>query len=143
MIFGGTTHAGYLGFVAGTNTQNDVYKLALYTADAALDRRTKQYTPIGEVRGKGYTQGGIILTGYTTGQEDEGVYLTWTGPIRWANADIAARGALLYNASKDNLALSVFDFGEEFISKNGAFIIPNPPAALATAMIALHHGEPA
>lgn len=139
MIYGGTTHAGYRGFITGKNTPEDVYKIALYTNEAVLDRRTRKYTPTGEVRGKGYMLGGLILTGYIDGEEDEGCFLTWTGPIRWTNSDIVARGALIYNATKDNLALAVYNFGEDFMSRNGAFIIPNPPATLETALIGLFH----
>jgi hypothetical protein len=140
MIYGGTTNAGYRSFFRGENTPDDVYKLALYRSDAILDRRTKKYTTTGEVQGTGYSPGGIILTGYTDGEEDGGCYLTWAGPIRWPNANIVARGALLYNYTK-GVALAVYDFGEDFMSKNGAFIIPNPPPSLETALIGWYHPE--
>ena len=50
---------GLFDFKVGTT---DVFKIALYTADATLNASTTAYTTANEVVAAGYTAGGIALT---------------------------------------------------------------------------------
>ena len=127
MIIEGLTLKGRRSLMTGESTKDDVYKIALYSEGAELGPKTKKYITAGEVRGRGYVAGGITLTGYQDGETEHMAYITWTGAIKWANADIEARAAVIYNASKGNVAITVFDFGSVFKSSNGPFVIPNPP----------------
>ena len=133
------TLPGRLGFLTGKHHEDDVYMIALYTEDADLGCLTKAYTPKGEVRGPGYQAGGKILTQYHAGvdEEEDFAYLSWLGPIRWENATIKAAGALIYNASKQNLSVATCGFGGVISSTNGPWYFPTPPAGPEGAMVRL------
>lgn len=124
-------------FLMGVHQPGDVYMLALYSANADLNAATEVYTTRGEVKGKGYTAGGKKLSGYVCETEGSSAFLTWTDAVRWRPATITARGALVYNASRENKALAVLDFGEEFRSTNGLWELEMPPANMSAAILRL------
>lgn len=113
----------------GTHEAGDNYKMALYSDGADLGPETTQYKDSGEVRGHGYTQGGISLSGRRTGNDGTAGYLTFSNP-RWSPATFTAHGALIYNGSKQNRAVAVINFGKAYTSTNGAFVVglPDPGA---------------
>lgn len=104
----------------------DVYKIALYTADASLSASTNEYTAAHEVRGPGYTPGGQALSGITTTLNGHQATLSWTKPASWPRSTITARGALVYNASRNNASVAVLDFGEDYVSRDGPFDVELP-----------------
>ena len=113
----------------------DTFKIALYSAFADIGPQTLAYTPENEVPANGdYASGGMILQGYTIVREGRSAYLDWVDPI-WDVATIAARGALIYNASKNNRAVAVLDFGEIVVSTNAAFRVKLPDPTARTAII--------
>lgn len=91
----------------------DTFKIALYTSSANLGHDTTVYTTAGEVVGGGYTAGGITLTGATISTGFDTAYITFNSPITWTNVAFTARGALIYNSSKGNKAVAVYDFGQD------------------------------
>jgi hypothetical protein len=111
----------------GVHQPDDNYKVALYSKDAGLGPATTSYTDAGEVKGQGYAHGGIALSGRKCGSEGSVAYLTFANP-RWSPATFTAHGALIYNASKQNRAVAVINFGEDYTSTNGAFVIGLPDA---------------
>lgn len=118
----------------GTHASGDTYKVALFTDAATLDSSTTAYSSENEVaNGNGYTTGGLILTGFTTGLASTTAYITFSD-AQWTNATITARGCLIYNASKDNRAVAVCDFGANVSSTNGTFTLDLPSAG-ANALI--------
>jgi hypothetical protein len=113
----------------------DIIKIALYTSSATLGAATTAYTTSNEVAdGGAYLAGGIQLTSPvisldgTTGICD-------FADATWPAATITARGALIYNSSKANRAISVLDFGADKTSTAGAFTVFMPVAAAATAAV--------
>lgn len=93
-------------------TSPDVFKVALYTSAANLGASTTEYTTTGEVVGGGYTAGGLALTIATSPTSGtNGVAFISFGTATWPSATTAARGALIYNASKANKSVCVLDFG--------------------------------
>jgi hypothetical protein len=52
------------------------------------------------------------------------------GSIVWPGSTIRARGALVYNFSRDNRAVAVLDFGAEVASTNDKFTVTLPLAPL-------------
>jgi hypothetical protein len=129
----GLCHAGKLGFLTGVHQPKDIYRLALYGADADLSPKTAMYGARGEVSGQGYTPGGITLNGYDSGVTEAGVaWVNWTILIVLRNSTIRARGALLYNASKGNQAIEVIDFGTEYAAINGVFEIEMPASGVTS-----------
>lgn len=128
---------GKLAFLRGEMRPEDTYMVALYGADASLDVFTDKYTPAGEVRGQGYTAGGQVLR--NVGYDVDGIaaLMTWAENPVWRNATINARGALIYNKTRNNTALTVIDFRRDVISTNGNWTLPIPPATAKTAVVRL------
>jgi hypothetical protein len=120
----------------GVHLAADVYKIALFTSTATLDKTTTAYATTNEVVGTGYTAGGATLSGYTTALTGDVANLTWTDPT-WPSATITARGALVYNTSRSNKAVMVIDFGADITSTNGLFTV-DLPATGASALIRIN-----
>lgn len=117
----------------GVHASGDTYKIALYTDSATLGASTTAYSSTNEVSGTGYTAGGATLTGFSSGLASGTGYVTFSDPS-WTSSTITARGCLIYNASKSNKAVAVFDFGENVVSVSGTLTI-DLPAAGASALI--------
>lgn len=115
----------------GVHDSADTYKIALYTDAASLGASTTAYSASNEVVGAGYDAGGKTLTGHSTGLSSGVAYLTFSDPS-WTSSTITARGCLIYNSSKSNKAVAVFDFGENVVSVNGTFTIDFPAAGAAS-----------
>jgi hypothetical protein len=112
----------------GLHDSDDTYKCALFSNSADLGADTTHYSgQAGEVTGPGYTRGGTVLSGRECGVDGTAGYLTFANP-RWSPATFTAHGALIYNASKQNRAIAVINFGQDYTSTNGAFVIGLPDA---------------
>lgn len=117
------------------HTAADVYKIALYTSAATLDATTTAYSATNEVSGTGYTAGGATLVGFTPGSGSGVGWLDWTTDPTWPTSTITARGALIYNSSRSNKAVAVYDFGADITSTAATFTAALPAAAAGTALI--------
>jgi hypothetical protein len=120
--------------MSGTHTNADTYKAALYSSSATLGAATTAYSATNEVSGTGYTAGGVALTGFSTSLDSGVAILDFADPS-WANATITARGMLIYNSSKANKAVAVFDFGVDVTSTNGTFTATLPAPTAAAGLI--------
>jgi len=109
----------------GVHDSTDTYKIALFNSNSNLSAATTTYSTHGEVSGTGYTAGGKTLTDFTTGLSGSTAFLTFTDPV-WENATITARGCLIYNSSKSNKAVAVFEFAQNVSSVNGTFTVDFP-----------------
>lgn len=109
----------------GTHASGDTYKIALFTDAATLSAATTAYSATNEASGTGYSAGGQNLSGFASGLDGSTAYLTFTD-ISWNSATITARGCLIYNSSKSNKAIAVFDFGQNITSTNGTFTVDFP-----------------
>lgn len=119
--------------LAGTHTAADTYKIALYTTAATNGAGTTAYSATNEVTGTGYTAGGATLTGFAVGQSGTTVWLDFTTDPSWANSTLSTvASCLIYNSSKSNKALAVFDFGGVLASTAGTTLTLTFPAADAT-----------
>lgn len=125
-IMGGTCVAGKLAMVTGRCQPTDKYYIALYAPGAKIDPFTEAYTTDGEVRGKGYTAGGLPLEGYCVEVDGDVVCINWDVDPVWNNASIRAAGALIYNRTRGNVALAVVEFDEPVTSTNGRWTFPMP-----------------
>lgn len=106
----------------GIHDSADTYKMALYTSVATLGTSTTAYSATNEVVGTGYTIGGTTLSGFNVTTSGTTAILDFNDPF-WENATITARGALVYNASKSNKAVAIYDFGSDIASTNGDFTV--------------------
>ena len=93
------------------NLETDHIYIALYTANASLNQDTTVYSSTNEVVATGYTAGGQQLLSPVISSSGYTAYVTFANPS-WSGA-ITARGALIYNRSKDNKAIAVLDFGAD------------------------------
>ena len=139
MIIGGLCQSGYLDFATGVHQPQDKYMIALYTSTADITHKTTIYKTQGEVVGEGYNAGGALLEGYEAKLLVKGgnavAYIDWDDP-QWDNSTIKASAGLIYNHSKGNKAITVLDFGKEYASGNGIFMIVLPEPG-DTACIAI------
>jgi hypothetical protein len=117
----------------GVHDSTDTYKLALFDSNANLSAATTVYSTSGESSGTGYTAGGVTLTGFTTGLSGSTAFLTFSD-ASFENSTITSRGCMIYNSSKSNKALAVFNFGQNVSSVNGTFTV-DLPAAGADSLI--------
>jgi hypothetical protein len=120
----------------GIHTSSNTYKIALYTSSANLSAATTAYTTDNEVSGKGYTAGGATLTGFSATTSGTTAMLDFDSPS-WSSATITARGALIYNATANNRAVAVIDFGGDQTSTNGTFTVQMPTVGASTSLIRL------
>jgi hypothetical protein len=109
-----------------------VYHIALYTANATLNRDTLVYTTTHEVVGTGYTAGGKLLIPIPPVVASNVAYVSFQNPT-WTGADFLARGALIYNFTT-LAAVAVLDFGAD-IHFLGTKTLTFPPATATTAVI--------
>ena len=122
MIKAGLCKTAKRDFLAGVHQPDDTYCIALYGSDADVTPETRQYAASGEASGVGYDRGGQVLRGYVSGETDAGGgYIGWTTDAVWPNSTLKARGALVYNRSKQSRAVAVLDFRAEITSTAGEF----------------------
>lgn len=134
-IVQGTCVAGKVAFASGVIVPStDTLKIALYTSAASLDGYTAAYTVAGEITGVGYTAGGATLVNATVGSSGLTVWLTFNNAL-WTSATVTARGALIYDSSKSNVAIAVLDFGADKSVRNATFTVTFPAATATTALI--------
>lgn len=123
-----------LEILNGVHRAEDEYRLALYTSLASLNEDTTRYTPDNEVIGAGYTAGGLTLADRQARLDGRVAVVDFANAI-WPVATITARGALIYNASRDGRAVAVFDFGGDVSSTNGEFRVALPEPTADEALI--------
>jgi hypothetical protein len=125
MAITGAVCNSYKGEILGGVTQHsagDVYKIALFTSAATLDKTTTAYSATNEVVGAGYSAGGATLASFAVTQVGDRWILTFADPA-WAASTLVGRGALIYNSSKANRAVAVINFGSDITSTNGTFTV--------------------
>lgn len=112
----------------------DVLKIALYTSSADLGPDTTVYSVTNEVSGTGYTAGGEVLLNVIVQQGNGTGYATFDDPS-WPGANFTTRGALIYNYTKGNKSIGVFNFGTDQSMTNQGFTIQLPADNPETAVI--------
>ena len=121
--------SGLENFATGTT---QVYRIALYTADAELNAATLVYTTLNEVVGTGYVAGGNVLTPIVPASSGSTAYVSFNNAV-WLASSFLCRGALIYNDTT-NAAVAVLDFGSDKTA-SGVFTVTFPPATATTAVI--------
>lgn len=121
-------------------SNQDTFKIALYTANASLGPTTTEYTSTEEITGTGYGPGGIDLMVNPTPSSGTNVQQIPTAfvsfdPAEWNNATFTARGALIYNSTQGNKSVAVLDFGSDKSVSNSTFTVTFPAANANDAII--------
>jgi len=112
----------------------DTFKLALFTSSASLDATTTAYATTNEVSGTGYTAGGATLTVVAPTTSGTTAFVDFND-VSFSSATITARGALIYNSSKSNKAVAVYDFGADQSATNATFTVTMPTASASDAVV--------
>jgi len=112
----------------------DTFKIALYSSTANLSGATTVYTAVGETTGTGYTAGGNTLTNLGAFLSGTTSYTSFANAV-WSSASISTAGALIYNASKGNKAVTVLNFGGTYANAGTDFTVVFPTNSPATAPI--------
>lgn len=112
----------------------DVLKIALFTNAPTLGPATATYAATGEVTGPGYTAGGLIVTPVAPSGTTVS-FVTLSPNPSWPGATFTARGAMLYNTSKSNKVIAIWDFGGDFSVSAGTFTLQMPVADAVTALL--------
>lgn len=86
-----------------------------------------------EAVGTGYTSGGKTLSGVIS-LSNNTAFVDFED-VMWEDATITADGCMIYNASKNNSVIAVFDFGGTRTSTVGSFSIEFPAANETTAVV--------
>ena len=118
----------------------DTLKVALIKASptGTFGADTTNYSDItatsDEVVGTNYVATGQVLDSATISLSGGTAYVDFADEV-FGDLTVASDGAIIYNASKGNAAVAVFDFGGTVTSTSGDFTIVFPTADSANAVI--------
>jgi hypothetical protein len=119
-----------------TTSTGDTFKIALYTSASTIGAATTVYTATNEAVGTGYTAGGATLTSVTPALSGATAIVDFAD-VTISTVTLTYRKALIYNSTKANRAVAVFDFGSDRVISGGNLIIqmptPDPSSAILRA----------
>ena len=119
-----------------TASTGDTFKVALYTSASTIGASTTVYTATNEAVGTGYTAGGAALTSVTPTLNGNTCVVDFAD-VTISTVTLTYRKALIYNSTKANRAVAVFDFGSDRVISGGNLIIqmplPDPSSAILRA----------
>ena len=118
-----------------TTTTGNVFKCALYTSAASLNKSTTVYSAANEISGTGYTAGGEIVTSVTPVLVTDISVFDFNDLIYSALTVTGIRGAVIYNATNGNRAVLVLNFGTDQSPVAQDFRITFPSATATTAIL--------
>lgn len=125
-----------------TNTTGDSFKLALFRAQASISgsfgAATTNYSDMGadEASGTNYTAGGNALTNVTPTSSGTTAYTDFADLV-FSTVTITTSGCLIYNDTKSDKAVAVFNFGGDKTATAGDLTIIFPTADASNAIIRL------
>lgn len=120
---------------ATQDIDTDTYKLALYTSSATLSAATTAYTATNEVTGTNYTAGGVTLSGGVVWTDGTTVGIDFSDPT-FTNITVSdIRGFMIYNSTRADAAVAVFDFGSAATVVTSNYTLVFPAATASTGLI--------
>ena len=118
-------------FTTGTG---DTFKIALYTSASTIGASTTVYSTTNEAVGTGYTAGGANLTSVTPTLIGNTMVIDFAD-VTISTVTLTYRRALIYNSTKANRAVAVFDFGSDRVISGGNLIIQMPVPDASSAIL--------
>jgi hypothetical protein len=109
----------------GLHAITDDYRMALFVDGARLSAATTAYSGDNEAVGEGYEAGGIAIPNMRVDGNGPEFYIDFD-PVIYERLTVAVDGCLIYNASKENRAVAVFNFGETLTARNGKIEVESP-----------------
>jgi len=119
----------------------DTFKLALIKASPSgtYDTTSTNYSNItdnsDEVIGTGYTAGGFTLTNVAPVVTGTTAFTSFSPAANWTTATFTTTGCMIYNSSKSNTCVGVYDFGGLQTVTASTFTVIFPVDAAGTALI--------
>ena len=127
-----------LGGVHDLDTDTLKVMLIKQTPTGTYGEDTTNYSDVtgntDEAVGTNYTAGGQVLDTATITLSGSTAFVDFDDEV-FVNHTISADGAIIYNASKANRAVAVFDFGGTVTSTSGDFTLVFPTADVTNAVI--------
>lgn len=127
-----------LGGIHDLDTDNLKIALIKPSPTGSYGAATTNYSNIttnsDEAVGTNYTAGGQTLDSATIVLSGNVAYVDFADEV-FNNLTISADGAIIYNATKGNRAIAVFDFGGTVTSTSGDFTVVFPAADASNAVI--------
>tara|TARA_R100000951_G_scaffold116622_1_gene129401 strand:+ start:114 stop:551 length:438 start_codon:yes stop_codon:yes gene_type:complete len=118
----------------------DTLKIALIKASptGTYGAATTNYSDVtgnsDEASGTGYTAAGQSLDSAAISLSGTTAFVDFADEV-FSTLTISADGAIIYNSSKSNKAVAVFDFGSTVTATNGDFTVVFPTADSSNAVI--------
>jgi hypothetical protein len=118
----------------------DTLKIALIKASptGTYGAATTNYSDVtgnsDEATGTNYSAGGQNLDSASITLSGTTAFLDFADEV-FSTLTLAADGAIIYNSSKSNKAIAVFDFGSTVTATNGDFTVVFPAADASNAVI--------
>lgn len=119
MIESCITNEARLAFLQGKIKPSHRFKIALYTKEAELGKKTKVYTPVNEVIAQGYTR--LQVSAPVFEIINDKAQMGFSGAVVWDDVTISADGCMIFDADLDNLAIVIGSFGDTISSTNHKF----------------------
>ena len=117
-----------------TASTGDTFKVALYTSASTVGAATTAYTTTNEAVGTGYPAGGAALASVTPTLDGITVVIDFAD-VTISTVTLTYRKALIYNSTKANRAVAVFDFGSDRVISGGNLIIQMPVPNASSAIL--------
>lgn len=124
-----------------TNGTGNAFKIALFkssvtgTYGAATTNYSNMTGNSDETSGTGYTAGGTALTNVTPTTSGTTALTSFNTPVSWTSSTFSSDGAMIYNTSASNKAVSVHSFGGTQSVSAGTFTVNFPTADASNAII--------
>lgn len=109
----------------GVHAIGDDYRMALYVDGASIGGATTRYGTDFEASGDGYEAGGMAVPNMRVESTVSEYYIDFDAVV-WPRVSVEVDGCLIYNASKDNRAVAVFNFGGTLLARNGKIEVETP-----------------
>jgi len=119
-----SNRAHYLAFTGALNVDTDNLYVALMSSVFSPNKDTNTFSNANEISGTGYTAGGKHLTNSTASQDNAGDIMKWDADdVEWTGSTITARYAVIYNKTRSDAIVCVFDFVSDKASSSGLFAL--------------------
>ena len=114
----------YNALTGNLDAENDTIKVALMTSSYVVDKDTNIFSDTHEISATGYTAGGKVLANSVVTQDDANDLAKWDADdVVWDPSTITARYAVMYNTTRADSIIGVYDFLSDMTSSNGPFAV--------------------
>ena len=119
-----TNRTLYYAMTGAINLENDTFNAALMSSSYSPDKDDTTFDNTEEITGTGYTAGGKTIANISVTEDTVNDLVKWDADdVEWTSSSLTARYAVLYDTTRANLIVAVFDFQSDKISSDGTFAL--------------------